>query len=163
MKIVCVAAALAALYPVCVPAKASSESQSTISRHDERGVLAGPASNFTGEVRVEPIGQPDQSRSVALGLVTFAPSARSHWHTHPSGQSLFVTDGCGWTQHEGGAVMKICKGDAVHVAAGVRHWHGATATSAMTHLAITETRDGRNVDWAEPVTDAQYRAGSEAR
>ena len=76
---------------------------------------------------------------------------------------MLVTEGCGWTQRDGGPVIRICEGDAAHVPAGVRHWHGATATTGMTHIAITEAIDGKNVDWMEPVSEAQYQAGSHAR
>lgn len=129
---------------------------SDVIREGAAALIAGPASRFTGSVTVRPIVDPKAPGRATVGAVTFAPGARSNWHTHPAGQTLYVIDGCGWTQHEGGPVERICKGDGVYVAAGVKHWHGATATSAMTHLSITETLDGRNVDWLEPVTDAQY-------
>ena len=92
------------------------------------------------------------------GHVTFAPGARSAWHTHPAGQVLIVTDGVGWVQEEGGAKREIKPGDVVWCPPGVKHWHGATATTAMRHIAITGTVDGKNVDWMEHVTDEQYSA-----
>lgn len=99
---------------------------------------------------------PTAPGQAGTALVTFTPRARTYWHTHPAGQTLYVTDGCGWTQAEGEPVQRICAGDAVYVKPGVRHWHGATTTTSMTHLAITETYGGSNVEWMEPVTDARY-------
>lgn len=117
----------------------------------------GPATYFTGKVTVAEVVKPIPPGRVGTGLVAFQAGAHSNWHTHPAGQTLYVTDGCGWTQREGSAVERICKGDTVYAPAGVRHWHGATDRTAMTHLSITENIDGRNVDWAEPVTDGQFR------
>lgn len=160
MKILLPTLALIAATPM-PPAVAQEARQAapSVSHHSERKVIPGPAANFTGRVTVEPVVNPDPPGRAVLGLVTFAPGARSNWHTHPAGQSLYITDGCGWTQREGGPVIRVCKGDAVYVPAGVRHWHGATDTTSMTHLSISETLDGRNVDWAEPVTDAQFLGG----
>lgn len=121
--------------------------------------MAGPATNFTGKVRVRPIVDATRLGRTSLGEVTFSPGARSNWHTHPGGQALYVLDGCGWTQREGGPITKICKGDTAYVPAGVKHWHGATAASRMTHLAVTEVIGGKNVTWMEPVSDQQYAAG----
>jgi quercetin dioxygenase-like cupin family protein len=118
--------------------------------------LAGPAANFTGNVTVRILTQPTPPGQAGTALVSFAPGARSNWHTHPAGQTLFVTDGCGWTQEEGGPVTRICKGDTVYVRPGVRHWHGATSTTSMSHLAISEAHDGKNVTWLEPVSNAAY-------
>lgn len=116
----------------------------------------GPAQYFTGKVTVAELVKPTPPGRAGTGLVAFQPGARSNWHTHPAGQTLYVTDGCGWTQREGGVVERICKGDTGYVPAGVRHWHGATDRTAMTHLSISETLGGRNVDWMEPVSDAQF-------
>ncbi|GAB7551269.1 cupin domain-containing protein [Novosphingobium sp. 11B] len=135
----------------------------SVSHAGKRETLPGPTRNFIGKVTVEPLVTPTAPGRAVLGLVTFSPGARSNWHTHPAGQSLYVTHGCGLTQREGGAVEKICKGDVVHVPAGMRHWHGATETTTMTHLAVSEMLDGKNVVWAEPVSDAQYHAGVGAR
>jgi quercetin dioxygenase-like cupin family protein len=96
------------------------------------------------------------------GLVTFAPGARSAWHTHPAGQLLIVTSGTGWVQEEGGEKREIKPGDVIWTPPGVKHWHGATATTSMGHIAITSVVDGKNVDWAEKVSDEQYRSGSPA-
>src|SRR6218665_1616243 len=117
-----------------------------------------PAENFTGGVTLKPLAKATPPGQASVGLVTFARGARSHWHTHPAGQTLIIESGCGWTQEEGGPVRRMCKGDVVTVAPGVKHWHGATAATPMSHFAITETVDGRNVDWLESVTDAQYQA-----
>jgi quercetin dioxygenase-like cupin family protein len=90
-------------------------------------------------------------------LVSFQPGARTNWHTHPAGQILYVTEGCGWVQEQGSPVIRVCKGDAVHARPGAKHWHGATNRQGMSHLAVTETIDGKPVDWLEPVTASQYR------
>lgn len=151
---------LSAIVPLAAAAaQETRQAAPPVSHASERKAVSGPAANLTGRVTVEPVVNPDPPGRAVLGLVTFAPGARSNWHTHPAGQSLYITKGCGLTQRQSGPVMRVCKGDAVYVPAGVRHWHGATDTTAMTHLSISETLDGRNVDWAEPVTDAQYLAG----
>lgn len=116
----------------------------------------GPVKYFTGKVTVAELVKPTPPGRAGTGLVAFQAGARSNWHMHPAGQTLYVTEGCGWTQREGGAVERICKGDTVYVPAGVRHWHGATDRTAMAHLSVSETVDGRNVDWMEPVTAAQF-------
>jgi quercetin dioxygenase-like cupin family protein len=107
-----------------------------------------------------PTGEPPQVAQeparTAGARVTFEPGARTAWHTHPLGQTLIVTDGCGWVQREGAAVEEIRPGDVVRFEPGEKHWHGATATTAMTHLAIQEYPDGRAVDWLEKVDDEQY-------
>ena len=118
----------------------------------------GPAEWFTGSVRVDPLFGPPEPSQVAGAHVTFEPGARTAWHTHPLGQTLIVTAGLGWVQREGGAVEEIRPGDVVWFEPDERHWHGATATTGMSHIAIQEKRDGSPVDWMEHVTDAQYRA-----
>lgn len=118
----------------------------------------GPAEYFTGAVRVDPLFSPPEPARVALALVTFEPGARTAWHTHPLGQTLIVTAGCGRAQREGGAIEEIRPGDVVFFAAGERHWHGAAPTTAMTHIAIQEKRDGSAVSWMEHVSDAEYGA-----
>jgi quercetin dioxygenase-like cupin family protein len=128
-----------------------------------RPTVKGAAANFTGDVLVTPLFDPPAPGRGTTGQVTFAPGARTNWHTHPGGQTLIVTAGCGWTQVEGGPVRRICAGDTVWVPPGVRHWHGATETSSFTHIAVSEKVDGKNVTWLEPVTDAQYKAGESAR
>jgi len=122
----------------------------------------GPAECFTGTVRIDPLFQPPEPAR-ALGVsVTFEPGARTAWHTHPLGQTLIVTAGCGLVQSRGGPIRKIRPGDVVWCPPGEKHWHGATATTAMTHIAIVERLDGKAVDWMEKVTDEQYQAGSSA-
>jgi quercetin dioxygenase-like cupin family protein len=117
----------------------------------------GSADYFTGAVRIDPLfSAPDPARAGGA-LVTFEPGARTAWHTHPFGQTLIVTAGCGWAQREGGAVEEIRPGDVVWFAPGEKHWHGATPTTAMSHIAIQERRDGSQVEWLDHVTEAQYR------
>jgi quercetin dioxygenase-like cupin family protein len=122
----------------------------------------GPEASFTGTVRVEMLSNPPAPARATVGNVTFEPGARSAWHTHPLGQTLVVTAGCGWTQCEGGPIVQIQAGDVIWCPPGHKHWHGATPTTAMTHLAITEQLDGVAVVWLEKVTDAQYLAGPPA-
>ena len=116
----------------------------------------GPEDWFTGPVRIDPLFQPNDARRAAAASVTFEPGARTAWHTHPLGQTLIVTFGCGWVQREGGPVEEIHPGDVVWFAAGEKHWHGASPTTAMTHIAIQENLDGKVVDWMEKVSDEQY-------
>ena len=122
----------------------------------------GPAESFTGSVRIDPLFQsPEPARALGVS-VTFEPGARTAWHTHPLGQTLIVTVGCGLVQSLGGPIRKIRPGDVVWCPPGEKHWHGATATAAMTHIAIVERLDGKAVDWMEKVTDEQYQAGASA-
>jgi len=116
----------------------------------------GPAEWFTGTVRLDPLFSPPDPARVAGALVTFEPGARTAWHTHPLGQTLIVTAGCGWAQREGGPKEEIRPGDVVWIPAGDKHWHGATAATAMTHIAIAEALDGKSVDWMEKVSDDQF-------
>ena len=117
----------------------------------------GPDEYFTGSARIDPLFEAPPPARVSGASVTFEPGARTVWHTHPLGQTLIITGGCGWAQREGGAVEDIRPGDVVWFAPGERHWHGATPTTAMTHIAIQEAMDGKVVDWMEKVVDAQYR------
>jgi len=112
---------------------------------------------FTGSVRIDPLFQPNEHRRAAAATVTFEPGARTAWHTHPLGQTLIVIAGVGWVQKEGGPVEEIQPGDVVWFAANEKHWHGATSTQAMTHIAIQEQLNGKVVDWMEKVSDQQYR------
>jgi quercetin dioxygenase-like cupin family protein len=116
----------------------------------------GPAEWFTGTVRIDPLFMTEAPARTAGASVTFEPGARTAWHTHPLGQTLIVTAGCGWAQREGSPVEEIHPGDVVWFAPGERHWHGATPLTAMTHIAIQENFDGKVVDWMEKVTDEQY-------
>jgi quercetin dioxygenase-like cupin family protein len=111
---------------------------------------------FTGAVRLERLLQAPAPARIAAASVTFEPGARTHWHTHPLGQTLIVTYGKGWAQREGGPKEEIRPGDVVWFPPGEKHWHGATADSALTHLAVQETLDGKGVDWLEAVTDSDY-------
>ena len=118
----------------------------------------GSPQYFTGVVRVDPLfDAPDPARVVGAS-VTFEPGARTAWHTHPLGQTLIVTAGCGRVQREGGPVEEIRPGDVIWIPPGEKHWHGAAPTTAMTHIAIQEKLDGKTVDWMEPVSDEQYGA-----
>jgi quercetin dioxygenase-like cupin family protein len=116
----------------------------------------GPADWFTGTVRIDPLFSPPEPARVAGALVTFEPGARTAWHTHPFGQTLIVTVGLGRVQREGGPVEEIRPGDVVWFAPGEKHWHGASAATAMSHIAIQEKLNGSPVTWLEHVTDAQY-------
>ena len=117
----------------------------------------GPADWFTGTVRIDsPFKGTDPAR-VTGAIVTFEPGARTAWHTHPLGQTLIVTAGCGWAQRWGGLVEEIRPGDIIWFPPGEKHWHGASPTTAMTHIAIQEQLDGKAVDWLEKVSDEQYR------
>jgi len=117
----------------------------------------GPADWFTGAVRIDPLFTAPDPALVAGALVTFEPGARTAWHSHPLGQTLIVTAGCGWVQRDGGPVEEIRPGDVVWFAPGEKHWHGATAATGMSHIAIQERLDGRVVDWMEQVSEDQYR------
>ncbi len=119
--------------------------------------VEGPADWFTGTVRVDPLFSAVDPARVGGALVTFEPGARTAWHTHPLGQTLIVTAGCGWVQREGGPIEEIRPGDVVWFPPGEKHWHGAAATTAMSHIAIQETLNESPVDWMERVNDAQYR------
>lgn len=118
----------------------------------------GQADWFTGAVRIDPLFQAPDPASVQAASVTFEPGARTAWHTHPLGQTLVVMAGCGWAQREGSSREEIRPGDMVWFAPGEKHWHGATATTAMTHIAIQEKKDGKVVEWMEKVSDEQYGA-----
>ena len=129
-----------------------------ITRAGSQPSRKGPAEYFTGAVRVDPLFQaPDPARASG-GHVTFEPGARSAWHTHPLGQTLIITSGLGWAQQWEGPVEEIRAGDIVWFPPGVKHWHGATPTTAMTLIAIQESLNGKTVDWLEKVSDEQYRA-----
>ena len=108
---------------------------------------------FTGSVRIDPLFSPPDPARVAMALVTFEPGARTAWHTHPLGQTLIITSGSGWIQHEGHPIEDIHQGDVVWIAPGEKHWHGATPTTAMSHIAIQEKQNGSPADWLEHVTD----------
>ncbi len=116
-----------------------------------------PSENFTGAVRVAPLFQAHEPARALGASVTFEPGARTAWHTHPLGQTLIVTVGCGLVQSWGSPIEKILPGDVIWCPPGEKHWHGATATTAMTHFAIVEQLDGKSADWMEKVSDEQYK------
>jgi quercetin dioxygenase-like cupin family protein len=116
----------------------------------------GPADYFTGTIRVDPLFKAADPARASGASVTFEPGARSAWHTHPLGQTLIVTAGCGWVQSWGGPVEEIRPGDVIWTVPGEKHWHGAKATTSMTHIAIQEALNGKVVDWMEKVGDDQY-------
>jgi quercetin dioxygenase-like cupin family protein len=128
-----------------------------IIRNGSQPSRKGPAEYFSGTVRIDPLFAPPEPARASAGQVTFEPGARTAWHTHPIGQILVIVSGLGWVQREGGPVEEVRAGDVVWFPAGLRHWHGATPTTAMTHIAIQEAVNGKNVDWMEKVTDEQYR------
>lgn len=130
-----------------------------IKRVGTQASAKGPADWFTGTVRVDPLFQAPDPALVSCASVTFEPGARTAWHTHPLGQTLIVTAGAGWIQGEGCPIQDIRPGYVVWFAPGEKHWHGATSTTAMTHIAIQEKLDGKVVDWMEHVTDEQYLKG----
>jgi quercetin dioxygenase-like cupin family protein len=119
----------------------------------------GPAEHFTGSVKIDPLNSAPEPARVSCAYVTFEPGARSAWHTHPLGQTLVVTAGCGLTQCEGEEIVEIRAGDVIWCPPGHKHWHGATPTTAMTHMAIQESLNGKNVEWMEKVTDEDYIKG----
>ena len=128
-----------------------------ITRVGSRASGKGPSEWFTGTVRIDPLFQAPDPAQVQGASVTFEPGARTAWHTHPLGQTLIITAGCGWVQRQGGPVEEVRPGDVVWISPGEKHWHGATPATAMTHIAIQEKRDGKVVDWMELVTDEEYR------
>jgi quercetin dioxygenase-like cupin family protein len=137
-------------------APAGAES-TQISPSGSRPSAKGAPQYFTGSVIVDPLYAANESTSSTGAIVIFEPGARSAWHTHPAGQYLIVTSGTGWVQEEGGQKREIKPGDVIWTPPGVKHWHGATATNVMSHIAITNMVDGKNVEWMEHVTDEQYR------
>ena len=127
-----------------------------IKRSGSRPSTYASAEYFTGVVRIDPLFEPPAPARVATLLVTFEPGAHTCWHTHPLGQTLIVTAGAGWVQREGEERQNIFPGDVVYILPGEKHWHGATATTAMSHIAVNEKLDGSAVEWMEPVTAQQY-------
>lgn len=148
----CIATAVA--LATCVTAQAQTMQ---VSPNGSRTSMPGPAETFTGVVTVTPLFAASEHSNAGGGLVEFTPGARSHWHTHPAGQTLIVTAGTGWVQEEGGEKIAIKPGDVIATPSGMKHWHGAAAENSMSHIAITPARDGNVVEWLEPVTDEQYR------
>jgi len=127
-----------------------------ITRIGSQPSAKGPEDWFTGSVRVDPLFASNEARRAAAASVTFEPGARTAWHTHPLGQTLIVTSGCGWAQREGGSIEEIHPGDVVWFEPNEKHWHGGTSTTGMSHIAIQEHLNGKVVDWMEKVSDNQY-------
>jgi 4-carboxymuconolactone decarboxylase len=130
--------------------------QIIIIRADSLPSSKGPSTNFTGNVRVEPVFPANDSASYSVSYVTFEAGARTAWHSHPAGQRLIITAGVGWVQQWGGPVVEVRTGDAVWFPPNVKHWHGASPTESMTHISLAGNISGRNAEWMEKVTDEQY-------
>jgi quercetin dioxygenase-like cupin family protein len=152
MKTILAAAAMGAAR--VVPAQAG---EIEIRANGSTPAMIGTADNFTGQAIISALYPPTEVTPASTGLVNFAPGARTVWHTHPAGQMLIVTSGQGWVQEEGKDRRVINPGDVVWIPAGMKHWHGATATNPMAHIALSYMQDGKNVDWLEAVSDEQYR------
>jgi len=133
-----------------------------LKRSGSQSSAKGPAEYFTGNVRIDPLFQATDPSRVSAALVTFEPGARTAWHTHPLGQRLSVTAGCGWVRCWGGPKKEIRAGDVVACPPGEKHWHGATATTGMSHIAIQEALDRKVVEWLEKVSDEEYSAAPTA-
>ena len=132
-----------------------------IKRIESQPTSKGPAEGFTGSVRIQPMFESPEPARARGASVTFEPGARTAWHTHPLGQTLIVTSGLGWAQREGGPIEEIRPSDVVWFAPNEKHWHGATPTTAMTHIAIQEALHGEVVAWMEHVTNEQYLSGDQ--
>jgi 4-carboxymuconolactone decarboxylase len=175
MKVLTLAAALILLFPASQAQTATTQAGTSptasspgslsiqITRGGTQHANKGPAEYFTGSLMVEELFPSHDPSRASGGKVTFEPGARSAWHTHPLGQILIVTDGTGWIQQWGGPIEEIKTGDVIWIPAGVKHWHGATSDTAMTHLAIQEQIDGKAVNWMEKVTEEQYRSGRRSK
>jgi quercetin dioxygenase-like cupin family protein len=143
---------------LCAPAAlAQTNPMITVTRPGAQSSASGPAENFTGSVRVDSRFQGTAPARIGGGIVTFAPGARTAWHTHPLGQTLIVTAGFGLVQQWDSPVQEIRPGDIVWIPPGVKHWHGATATNGMSHIAFSESLNGKSVEWMEQVSQEQYR------
>ena len=140
------------------PQAASSDDSQTmkIMRGGSQPSQEAPAEYFTGSVRIDPLFAANHPSRTSGASVTFEPGARSAWHTHPLGQTLIVTAGAGWVQQAGGNKQEIKPGDVIWTPPGVKHWHGATVTNGMTHIAVQEWLDGKNVEWMEKVSEEEY-------
>ncbi|UHQ19014.1 cupin domain-containing protein [Lysobacter sp. KIS68-7] len=148
-------AAIAA--PPAIATEAAATPTITVTPGDARSSISGPSDWFTGNVRVTPMFAAEGDSRMSGASVTFQPGARTAWHTHPLGQTLIVTDGEGFVQQFGQPAQRMSRGDVVRIPAGVKHWHGASTTTSLTHVALQEALDGKVVDWLEHVSDVQYR------
>src|SRR6266704_2001189 len=154
-RLVATVMSLSLLASVCAASESSQGIR--VTRSGSQPSRQGSAENFTGSVRIDPLFNANAPSRASGGRVTFDPGARTAWHTHPLGQTLIVTAGAGWVQKWDGPVEEIRPGDVIWIPPGEKHWHGATATTALTHMAIQEQFDGKLVDWMEHVSDEQYR------
>ena len=150
---------LTAALPLVLLAAAPAQAQMEISRNGTRASQAGSAQYFTGSARIDRLFDPKAPARAGAAVVTFEPGARTAWHRHPLGQRLIVLSGLGWTQVEAGPVEELRPGDVVWCPPNVRHWHGATPNTAMSHIALQEALDGKVVEWMEHVPEERYRAG----
>jgi quercetin dioxygenase-like cupin family protein len=128
-----------------------------ITRSGSQSSRKGSEESFTGSVRIDPLFQAPEPARAGAGHVTFEPGARTAWHTHPLGQTLIITSGLGWVQRDGGPIEEVRAGDVVWFPPREKHWHGASPTNGMTHIAVQEMAHGKNVEWLEKVSDQQYR------
>lgn len=156
-RLVMASLVLVLMNPIQVFAADNTKGMQMISRNGSRPSAKGSEQFFTGNVRIDPLFSEKETASFSGAYVTFEAGARSAWHIHPTGQHLVVTTGMGWTQEWGGSIEEIHAGDVLWCPPGVKHWHGASPTTAMTHMAITGTLDGKNVEWLEKVSDEQYK------
>jgi quercetin dioxygenase-like cupin family protein len=129
-----------------------------ITRVGAKPSVKGPQDWFTGSVRIDSLFDPNNARRAAAAIVTFEPGARTAWHTHPRGQTLIIVSGIGWIQKEGGPIEEVHPGDVVWFEANEKHWHGATSTNGMSHIAIQENLNGKLVEWMENVSDKEYNS-----
>jgi quercetin dioxygenase-like cupin family protein len=141
-----------------LPEKIKKQLAVEITRIGTTPSVNGPEDWFTGAVRIDPLFQPNAARRAAGAIVTFEPGARTAWHTHPLGQTLIIMSGCGWVQRDGGVVEEVHPGDVVWFEPNEKHWHGASSTNGMSHIAIQENLNGKVVEWMEKVTDQQYNS-----
>ena len=148
--------ALVGVHELFAAGSSADRPRLTIMRAGERPVITGPPANFTGKATIDRQVRPDSSQRLMGSLVSFEPGARTAWHTHPLGQTLIVTSGCGWVQIEGGRKEEIRAGDVIWTPANVKHWHGAQPEAAMSHYAIVEPLNGNSAEWMEKVSDEQY-------
>jgi 4-carboxymuconolactone decarboxylase len=137
-------------------AEVDNNPQIIIKRADSLTSSKGPSTNFTGNVRVEPVFPANDAAPYSVSYVTFEPGARTAWHSHPAGQRLLITAGVGWVQQWGGPVVEVRTGDAVWFPPGVKHWHGASPTESMTHISLAGALSGKSSEWMEKVSDDQY-------
>lgn len=143
-------------FSIRIYAKENNAMSQKVTKNGAQASIKGSDKFFTGDVRIDPLFPATSPSRTSGAYVTFEPSARSAWHTHPLGQTLVVTSGVGFTQEWGGPIVEIHPGDVITCPPGVKHWHGASPHNAMTHLSVVEELDGKNVEWLEKVTDEQY-------